>query len=182
VSIPKDEISVYRQDESSLYRQDESLSGARRFTKFEPIEEEPEDIKILSEDEDVVKPLEVEPETSIYPEFPIALWKVILITILALLWAYGRPSEKVAPGQKFQNEEFEYTEMPESIPMLGTDDSTTTAVAVTVDALSVKGETSSSYGKPTMSNSLGELTFAYADGYEEKWGIFAIITLVMMIL
>jgi hypothetical protein len=169
--------------ETFLPKNEISISGP--FKTFEPIEEEPEDLKILPEEEDVVEiveplsrsePIKMESTSfNFFEQLPVALWKLVLIVVLALLWQYGKPATRtVIPGL---NEEFEgETEQPEVIPMLGSTDSTETAIAVAVDDLKKEPTTSNK-----QTNSLGELTFHYEEE-EEKWGIVAIICLAMMIL
>jgi len=178
-----------------------SMTGL--FKKFEPIAEEPEleeaevedlktiipeekEVKTISEEEDavveIVAPLSPsqEPIKTFQTDFlellPVALWKIILIAVLALLWMYQPTTKKVIPGL---NEEFESDSQAETIPMLGSCESTEAAIAVAVDDLEKK-----QFGPkfPEQTNSLGELTFSYPEEGEEKWGIVAILMLAMMIL
>merc|ERR1711964_106743 len=107
-------------------------------------------------------------------ELPFALWKIILFAALALLWACMRTEDFQSPmptlGEEFEGE-------TQSIPMLGFDeDATETAVAVAVDEF--EG------GKTKTDNSGSESTALrlYSEAEEEKWGMFAVIVLAMMMI
>merc|ERR1711964_763672 len=159
-----------------------SMTGL--FKKFEPIPEEPEleeaevedlktiipeekEVKTISEEEDavveIVAPLSPsqEPIKTFQTDFlellPVALWKIILAVVLALLWMYQPTTKKVIPGL---NEEFESDSQAETIPMLGPCESTEAAIAVAVDDLEknqlISGRFDSD-GRLKSTNSLGEL-------------------------
>jgi len=81
----------------------------------------------------------VEEDASFFPEIPVAIWKMILMVFVALLWVTMRPRREaqVIPGL---NEKFE-SEKIESIPMLGPvcEDASKTAIAVSVETCQKRG-------------------------------------------
>jgi len=177
------ELEEFLGEELSVSGEECSMPLAKTETKSieEPMETSIAGEKIISRAKSV-ESIEVEDfvaseeDASFFPEIPVAIWKVILMVILALLWRTMRTRRsQIIPGL---NEEFE-SEKIDSIPMLGpvTEDASKTAIAVSVDELA-KSDTKST--KTQWSDRLGELTFYQQE--EEPWGIFAIIVLTMMIL
>merc|ERR1711964_675431 len=155
--------------------------------ELEPIQEDPESDtdalkwEVIKEDElqlddfseapsDVIKE-DSTMSMMMFPELPIALWKILVIIAFAFFWQYGKPQG--ADYNPTVNAGYE-AEI-KSTPMLGYDDSATTAVAVPVDE-SAKTETKGN----NKVESFPLATITPED--EEKWGIVAVIALVMMIL
>merc|ERR1711964_558727 len=132
------------------------------------------ELEVFVEPEKEVCVVETTEEKSVLPELPFALWKIFLAVALALLWACARPETFMASIPTL-NEEFEADTIL-SIPMLGfNEDVTTTAVAVAVDELEATNKTKTNGEEST------ELEL-YIEDDEEKWGIFALIVLAMMVL
>jgi len=164
--------------------------------ELEPIQEDPEsDIdalkwEVIKEDEvelddfsetpsDVIKEESTMSMMQILKtqvELPVALWKILVIIAFAFFWQYSKP-EGADYNPTLNSGEEGFGAEIKSTPMLGFDDSATTAVAVPVDE-SAKAKTKT---KDTDEVETFPLSIITPED-EEKWGIVAIIALVMMIL
>merc|ERR1712098_1022820 len=117
---------------------------------------------------------EIVEESSMFPELPIALWKILLILGLAFFWQYGK-SQGVFPESASPLADGIEAETS-SIPMLGfVDEKDTTALVPAVDISSI-GKASNAKNAQSF-----QLVPATDDG-EEDWGVIAVLALVMMIL
>lgn len=117
---------------------------------------------------------EIVEESSMFPELPIALWKILLILGLAFFWQYGK-SQGVFPESTSPLADGIEAETS-SIPMLGfVDEEDTTALVPAVDISSI-GKASNAKNAQSF-----QLVPATDDG-EEDWGVIAVLALVMMIL
>lgn len=127
--------------------------------------------QFIETEEEVEEDLSAGLSTSL--DLPFALWKLILLAVLAFAWTMGGNTQERVPTLQ---EEYAETKI-NTFPMLGFEDSkTSTAVAVAVDELDGKSKDKSE----DMTKNSTALTLPKDD--EEKWMVIPFIVLAMMIL